>query len=278
MTVVAHAVAATMAGALGTYLTKSISLRVPVWQAVAPLFAINALLVIPMIPFGSPWRTLDPPTALLHLASVALLCTGTACIFTLITRGLASGVAVGQALAPAATIIAAPLVLGAHLRPLTVAAAGALMLGALIPLRHSFTGFGSVGTVSILLLLGTATGLLTILTALLAQRGVGLPETYVVRTSLAALVFAVIAPPLAVRARDLPALAVRSTFVTTSFLLTILAVQIGDVVVIQSVIATMPLWVIGLEWIRHHRRPEPGVMAGSLIAFMGLVTLLALTS
>jgi drug/metabolite transporter (DMT)-like permease len=272
--VVALAVAATMAGALGTYLTKSISVRVPVWQAVAPLFAINALLVVPLIPFGAPWRTFEATTALLHLGSVVLLCTGTACIFMLITRGLASGVAVGQSLAPAATLIAAPLVLGAHLRPLTVAAAGALMLGALVPLRRSFTGLGSVGTVGVLLLLGTATGLLTILTALLAQRGVGLPETYVVRTSLAAVVFAVIAPPLAVRARDVPSLAVRSTFVTTSFLLTILAVQIGDVVVIQSVIATMPLWVIGLEWLRHRQRPDTGVVTGSLIAFVGLVLLL----
>lgn len=49
MVVLALALAAPAAGALGTYLTKSISLRMPTWQAVGPLFAINALLVIPLM-------------------------------------------------------------------------------------------------------------------------------------------------------------------------------------------------------------------------------------
>ena len=209
---------------------------------------------------------------------MVLLCTTTACIFTLITRGRASGVAVGQALSPAATLIAAPLLLGTQLRPLTVLAVLALMLGSLIPLRRSFVGIGSVGTVAILLALGLGTGLLTVLTAMLAARGVGLPETYIVRASLAAVVYLIIAPPTAVRLGDIPSLAIRSTFVTTSFLLTILAVQIGDVVVIQSVLATLPLMVIGIEWVRHQRRPDRAIVTGSLIAFGGLVLLLAVSA
>lgn len=275
MLVVALALAATAAGALGTYLTKSISLRMPTWQAVGPLFAINALLVVPLIPFGPTWRTLDGQILLLHLASVALLCGSTACIFMLITRGRASGVAVGQALSPAATLVAAPLLLGTRLNALTVAAVAALMLGSLIPLRGSFAGIGSSGTIAVLLALGSATGMLTVLTAMLAERGVGLPETYVVRTSLAALVYIAIAPPKALRLNDIPPLAVRSTFVTASFLLTILAVQIGDVVVIQSILATLPLMVIGIEWLRHRSRPDPAIVTGSLIASVGLVLLLA---
>lgn len=50
------ALAATAAGALGTYLTKSISLRMPTWQAVGPLFAVNALPAIPLIPPGPAWQ------------------------------------------------------------------------------------------------------------------------------------------------------------------------------------------------------------------------------
>jgi uncharacterized membrane protein YfhO len=152
------------------------------------------------------------------------------------------------------------------------------MLGSLIPLRRSFVGIGSVGTVAILLILGLGTGLLTVLTAMLAARGVGLPETYIVRASLAAVVYLIIAPPTAVRLADIPSLAIRSTFVTTSFLLTILAVQIGDVVVIQSVLATLPLMVIGIEWVRHQRRPDRAIVTGSLIAFGGLVLLLAVSA
>ncbi len=278
MLVIALSLAATFAGAVGTYLTKSISLRMPTWQAVGPLFAINALLVVPLIAFGPPWRTLDGPVALLHLASTALLCGTTACIFTLITRGRASGVAVGQALAPAGALVAAPLLLGSRPTVLTVVAVVALMLGSLIPLRRSFDGIGSTTTMAILLALGLGTGLLTVLTAMLAERGVGLPETYVVRAGFAAVGYLLVVPPRNVRLRDLPPLAVRSTFVTASFLLTILAVQVGDVVVIQAVLATLPLMVIVIEWARHRRRPDRAIVTGSLVACAGLVTLLALAS
>jgi len=72
-----------------------------------------------------------------------------------------------------------------------------------------------------------------------------------------------------------PALAVRSAFVTASFLLTILAVQIGNVLVIQSALGTLPLIVIGIEWLRHRHRPDPAIVVGSLVASIGLATLLA---
>lgn len=274
MLVLALALAATAAGALGTYLTKSISVRMPVWQVVAPLFAINALIVVPFIAFGPGWRTFEPTIVTLHLVSIAILCSTAACIFTLITRGRASGVAVGQALSPAATLAAAPLLLDVSVAPMTVAAALALMLGALIPLRRSFEGIGSFGTVALLLAYGGGLGLLTVLTAMLAVRGIGLPETYFVRAAGAAIVFLVIAPPRSLRPRNLPALAIRSFFITASFLLTILAVQIGNVVVIQSVLATLPLMVLAIEWARHGGRPDRGIVVGSLIAVVGLVVLL----
>lgn len=275
MIVLALSIAATLAGAIGTYLTKSISLRMPTWQAVGPLFAINALLVVPLIPLGPSWQVFDPAVAAMHVMSVVLLCGSTACIFMLITRGRPSGVAVGQALAPAATLVAGPLLLGSSLQPLTLLAVVALMLGSLIPLRHSFAGLGSGSTVAVLLALGAGTGMLTVITAMLARQGVGLPETYVVRAALAAVVYLAIAPPRAVRVTDIPALAIRSSFVTASFLFTILAVQTGDVVVVQSVLATLPLMVIVLEWLRQRTRPDPAIVTGSAIAFGGLVLLLA---
>lgn len=276
MLVLALALLAAACGATGTYMTKSLSIRMPVWQAVAPLFAINCILVLPLIPFGPSWQVLDPSILLLHISSVVVLCASTACMFALITRGRASGVAVGQALSPAATLIAAPSPLGAIITPLTAVAALALMLGALIPLRRSFEGIGSAGVVAILLVMGLGNGMVGVLTAMLAVRGVGLPETYVVRTALAAVVFLVVAPPRALRPRDLPPLAVRSSFVTASFLLTILAIQRGSVVMIQPVLATVPLMVISIEWMRHRTRPDAAIVTGSLIAFGGLVLLLRL--
>lgn len=276
MSVLLLAAGATCAGALGTYLTKSISLRMPVWQAIAPLFAINALLVFPLIPFGGPWQVANPRVLALHGISILLLCCSTACIFGLITRGRPSAVAVGQALSPASVLIAAPLLLGNPLSAGIVVGVVLLIFGALFPLRRSFDGLRSGSTLLILITLGFMIGLLTVTTAALAGLGVGLPETYVVRTAGAALVYLVVAPPRALRPPDLPPLAVRSFFVTSSFLLTILAIQRGSVITIQSVLATMPLVILLIEWMRRRQAPERGVLLGAVVVALGLFVLLRL--
>lgn len=274
MVVIALAVAAAICGATGTFLTKGLSIRMPAWQAVGPLFAINAALVLPLIPFGHTWRTFQESVLVLHVASIAVLCGSTACMFALITRGRASGVAVGQSLSPAATLLAAPLLLGVTASPAAILGASALMLGSLIPLRRSFAGIGSLSVVLLLLGMGLCNGMVSVLTAMLATRDVGLAETYVVRTAVAAVIFLFLFPPRDLRRRDLGPLTVRAAFVTASFLLTILAIQRGSVIVIQSILATMPLMVIAVEWTRHRSRPDPGIVIGSIIAALGLVVLL----
>jgi len=276
MSVVLLAAGAACAGALGTYLTKSISLRMPVWQAVAPLFAINALLVVPLIPLGGPWFLGNPRVLALHGLSIALLCASTACIFGLITRGRPSAVAVGQALSPSILLIAAPLLLGDSVNVAIIAGVVLLMFGALYPLRRSFEGLRSGSTLIILMALGSMIGLLTVATAALADLGVGLPETYVVRTAGASLVYFMIVPPRSLRLADIPPLAVRSFFVTSSFLLTILAIQRGSVITIQSILATMPLLVLLIEWVRRRQTPEPGVLLGAVVVAIGLSILLRL--
>lgn len=278
MLILALSAAATLTGALGTYLTKSITLRMPVWQAIAPLFAINALLVVPLIPLGGPWIFDDWRVLGLHLLSIALLCGSTACIFGLITRGRPSAVAVGQALSPASVLIAAPLILGTKLNPAIVAGVIVLMFGALYPLRRSFEGLRSASTVGVLIAMGATVGLLTVATAGLANLGVGLPETYIVRTAGACLIYFVVAPPRSLRLPDIPPLAIRSFFVTSSFLLTIVAVQRGSVVTIQSVLATMPLAVLLIEWVRRRQAPERGVVLGAVIVVVGLFVLLRIST
>lgn len=278
MLILALAAGATLTGALGTYLTKSLALRMPVWQAIAPLFAINALLVAPLIPFAGSWHLDDPQVLALHAVSIALLCGSTACIFGLITRGRPSAVAVGQALSPGSVLIAAPLILGESLSMTVVGCVALLMFGALYPLRRSFQGLRSASTLAILVAMGSMVGLLTVATAALAGLGVGLPETYFVRTAGASLVYLAFAPPRALRLSDIPPLAVRSTFVTSSFLLTILAVQRGNVITIQSILATMPLVVLLIEWIRRREVPERGVLVGAVVAAVGLFILLRIAT
>ncbi len=278
MVVILLATAATLTGALGTYLTKSISLRMPVWQAIAPLFAFNALLVVPWIAFGPPWLLGNPQVIALHALSVALLCGSTACIFGLITRGRPSAVSVGQAISPASVLIAAPLLLGEVLSPGILVGVVLLMFGALYPLRNSFTGLRSGTTLAVLIALGTMIGMLSVVTAALADRGVGLPEIYIVRTACSSLIYFAIFPPRALRVHDVPPLAVRSFFVSSSFLLSISAIQRGSVILIQSILATMPLVILLIEWIRRREVPERGVLVGAIVVAVGLSVLLRLAS
>ena len=111
--------------------------------------------------------------------------------------------------------------------------------------------------------MGLCNGMVGVLTAMLAARDVGLAETYVVRTSIAAVIFLSIFPPRALRGRDLGPLAIRAGFVTASFVLTILAIQRGNVVVIQSILATIPLMVVA--WNGSATGPGP-IMASFWVA------------
>ena len=56
--------------------------------------------------------------------------------------------------------------------------------------------------------------------------------------------------------------------------MTILAVQRGSVITIQSVLATVPLLVLLIEWIRRRQTPEPGVLVGAIVVAIGLALLL----
>lgn len=278
MLVIALAAGATVTGALGIYLTKSLTLRMPAWQTIAPLFAINALIVVPLIPFGGSWLFSDARVLALHVASIGLLCGSTACIFGLITRGRPSAVAIGQALSPASVLLIAPLVLGTSLKPMLAFGVVLLMLGALYPLRKSFEGLRSAVTLIILISMGVMVGLLTVVTAALADLGAGLPEIYFARTAGAAIIYAIAIPPISIHFADIPRLAVRSFFVTSSFLLTIMAIQRGSVIVIQSVLATMPLVVLLLEWVRYRHRPDRGVVLGAVVVAIGLFILIRIST
>ncbi|MBU6146632.1 MAG: hypothetical protein KGP10_00500 [Actinomycetales bacterium] len=273
LAVLALSIAATGAGATGLYLTKSLTLRLPPWQTVGPLFLLNGLWAAVLIPFGPTWLTFTPGVLLLHAASAVVLCGTTACVFALVVRGRPSGAAVGQALSPAGALLAAPILLGVTVSPLELLGAGVLMAGALIPLRRSFD-LGSTAAIGLLAGLGLGTGGLTVLSAMLFERGAGIAEIYIVRVAVAAVVYLILFWPRDLSRRDLPFLATRSFFITASFLLTIAAVGLGSVILIQSVLATLPLVVLIVEWLRQGSRPQPAVLVGSLIATGGLILLL----
>lgn len=274
MLAVAFGGLAALSTAIGLIMTKSITTRMPLWQVVGPLFLINALLVLPSVPFGPTWSLPSDSVLLLHFLSVILLVISAACVFFLINRGRASSVSVGRAVSPVAVLIAAPLLLGSVESPWLVLGAIAVMMGALAPLSGEFRDLNSTVSLLLLVVLGLTEGLLTVLTAMLALEGIGLPEIYVVRTIVAGLIFTLLFPPKDLRWNDARSLVTRAVFVTGGYVFTILGVRDGDVIPVQALWATAPLLVILLEWVRYGIRPTSHTIVGALVVAFGVFVLL----
>ncbi len=90
----------------------------------------------------------------------------------------------------------------------------------------------------------TTNGLLIVLTKLLSNRGVTLPEIYTVRTALAGAVYLVLIPPRGIPLAGYPRLAIRSSLQTAYFVLLIAAVQRGHPATVQTIVATTPLLLL----------------------------------
>jgi drug/metabolite transporter (DMT)-like permease len=124
-------------------------------------------------------------------------------------------------------------------------------------------------------LTAAATGLLTVATKLLADEGVGVVETYVVRTGLAAVVMLAAIPPRGIPASGLPRFLIRSAAVSAYFVLVILAVQRGSPVVVQTLLALTPLLILAYESVRARRWPSALSVVGASLAFAGVAVVLA---
>jgi drug/metabolite transporter (DMT)-like permease len=109
---------------------------------------------------------------------------------------------------------------------------------------------------------------------LMADRGVGVVEAYLVRTALAALVCALLAPPRDVPLRALPGMIPRAAFITAHFLLILIGVQEGSPAVVQTAVATAPLWSLGIESARTGRPPSRRLVVAAGIATAGVAAVL----
>jgi drug/metabolite transporter (DMT)-like permease len=105
-----------------------------------------------------------------------------------------------------------------------------------------------------------------VLTKLLADRGLGVAETYFVRTSLAAAVWIALALPRDIPRRALPKLLTRSSFQTAYYALIILAVQRGSPATVQTLAATTPLMLlVGTFVVRRRALPVRLVFASCAV-------------
>jgi drug/metabolite transporter (DMT)-like permease len=272
MTALVFGFLAALANAGQALLSKDLTSRAPARQLIGVLYIGNALVLLPFTPFAA-W-TWSAEIIGLHLVSVALMVFTAICVWDLLDYGTASAMTTATAMSPIPAALAAALVLPDVIQPLHVVAATIVVGGVLLALADAFGALDRWGSAWRIVGAATGTGILTVVTRLLGDLDVGLVETYVVRTVLAAVVCVALFPPRDVARGDIPRLLVRSVVVTTYFVFVILGAQSGSPVVVQTLVATTPLFVLAVESVRRRAAPPVRAVAAALIVVVGVVLIL----
>jgi drug/metabolite transporter (DMT)-like permease len=265
-------VLAALANAAQALISKELTTRAPARQLIGVLYVGNCLVLLPFAPFVE-WSW-SAPIIVLHLASVGLMVLTAISVWDLLDRGAASATTTATAMSPLPAAIVASVVLPAVVQPLHVVAAIIVVAGVLYALADAFPSLDRWGRTWRILGAAIGSGALTVVTRLLGDEGVGLVETYVVRTALAALVCIALFPPRDVRGSDIPRLLGRSVVVTTYFVFLILGAQAGSPVVVQTLVATTPLLVLGVEALRRGSAPPVRAMVAAAVVVVGVALIL----
>lgn len=271
------ALAASFSIAIGLFLTKGLTLRLPVFQSVGPLFFLNALFAVPLLVFGSSWVPLNHSELALLLLGGFLTAIGAWIIFLIVSRSSASASSVGQALSPAVVLIIAPIVLKSSLSFLQLILVTILILAATTPLRSSVTGIRSTLTVLLMIGAGFTSGSVTVIVALLLKHDIGFAQIIVIQQTIAAFLFLIAFPPVEIHRRNYVSLAKRSIFMSAGWLFSSRAIQSGSPLLVQSVLATVPLCIVLLETLIYKRRPAPQIIFSALATIIGISALAFLT-
>jgi drug/metabolite transporter (DMT)-like permease len=267
------AILATVANAAQALISKGLTTRLPARQLIGVLYVCNALLLLPLAPFVA-WRW-TPEIVALHAVSVALMAITAISVWDMLDAGAASATTTATALSPIPAVVLTALLVPGTFRPIQALAALVVAGAVLFALSDAFAGLGRRGTW--LRVVGAACGTagLTVVTRLLGDQGVGVVETYVVRTALAALLFIPLFPPRDIPLAATPRLFGRALVVTTYFVLVILAAQAGSPVVVQTCLAATPLLVLAVESWQSRTRPQPRILLAASLVLVGIALSLA---
>lgn len=271
MTEVVAGLLSAVANAIGGVLSKGLAQRYPARQLIGPLFALNALLVLPAAPFVD-W-TWSVEIVALHLVSVALLVMTSLAIWDLYDHGSAAATVTAQSISPLPAALAVAILLPGTLEPVHVAAAVVVVLAVLMGLSGSFGALSRRRSMATVLIAAVGTGLVTVMGRLLADRDVGVVEAYLVRAALAAVVCFILVPPRDVPLRSLPRMVPRAMFITVHFLLILVGVQDGNPAVVQTAVATAPLVSLGFEVAATRRQPSGRLVAAAVLAMAGVAVI-----
>ena len=262
------AVLAALANAAQAVISKGLTNRLPARQLIGVLYVCNAVILLPLAPFVT-WRW-SPTIVGLHLVSVGLMAITAIAIWDMLDAGAASATTTASALSPIPAALGTALLIPGTLRPIQVVAALLVTLAVLAALNDAFAPLGRRGTWLRVLGAAAGNGLLTVVTHVIGDQGVGLVETYVVRTALAAVLFLVLFPPRDIPWAAAPRLFGRGLVVTSYFVLVILAAQQGSPVVVQTCLAATPLLVLAWESWRLGRRPPTRILLATLVVVAGV--------
>lgn len=264
---------AAIANASQALVSKRLTLHYPARQLIGVLFLLNCLVMLPFAPFV-PWHWSGEVVGL-HLVSAALMVVTAIAVWDMFDRGAASSTTTASALSPLAAVSFAAVLLPGALVPAQIVAALLVTGGVLWALGGAFGEVGRWWIAWRVIAAAGGHGLLVVVTKIQADMHVGVVETYVVRTGLAAVVTLLLFVPRDVPLSSAPRLFVRSLLVTTSFVLVILGVQQGSPVVVQTLVATTPLFVLAVESYRNRTRPPRRALGAALLVVAGVAIVLA---
>jgi drug/metabolite transporter (DMT)-like permease len=259
---------AAMANVAVAVLSTRLAARYPARQLLGPLFILNCLLLLPFAPFVE-W-TWTPTVIALHLGTTVALVASSVAIWDMYDAGGAAPTVTAQSVAPLPAVLLAGLLVPGSVGPVQVVAAVVVVAGVLLALRDAFGDLGRRRTAVAILVAAVGTGVITVFGRLLADEGAGVVEAYVVRTGLAAAACLLLFPPRDVPWREVPRMTPRALAITLHLTLVLLGVQGGNPAVVQTMVATGPLFVFAYDAAIHRRRPTRGLLAGAMIAFVGV--------
>lgn len=268
-----YASSAALAFAFGTFFTKGVTLRISIFKAIGPLFLLNGLFAVPFLGTGPSWKLITGPVPYLHL--IAALSSGVVAyiLFSMVAKSTASVSSVAPAMAPAVVLLLSPLFLSSSISLVQVALVLALMAITLYPLRNSISGINSSKTIFFMLIAALGNGAVTIIAKLLADEGVGMPETFIARQVIAGLAFVILFPPVGLKFRDFFELVRRSFFMAIGWMTSITAIQKGSPLVVQTFLATIPITVILIETVAYRKRPDRAVILSAILTALGIAAL-----
>lgn len=257
-----------VAFAVGSLMTKHFVDRLPPLQLIGPLYLLNAAVLVPLAPFTDwHWTT---RIGILHLVSLAVICGNALAVFRLLEHGAASAVTTATATSPFPTVLATALLIPSGFSWTEAGAAALVVGGVLWAVSDSFQRLRRAATVLTAAAASVGTGMTAVMSRLLLDEGAGLVEIYVVRTLAAGALFTLVAPPRDIPRRAWRWLGLRSGFITFGFSLSILGLRYGSPALVQTMLATMPLFVIAGETFLSHRRPDPRVAGAAVLVAAGV--------